>query len=105
MAVIEKKDIDFKECAESNDKIMIKFFADWCGSCRLLAPKFERLSEEPDNKSILFVKVNAEHNPQLRQMVGVDNLPYFAAIDKMKILDKDSTSKEDRIKEIVEKLR
>ena len=103
MSVIEKNDKDFKEFVEKNKKVMIKFYADWCGNCRLFAPKFERLSNS-SKQDIAFVKINAEHNPEIRKMIGVDNLPFFAAIDSMKIIDKDCTSKEERVQEMIDKL-
>tara|TARA_Y100001934_G_C11964981_1_gene591320 strand:+ start:284 stop:598 length:315 start_codon:yes stop_codon:yes gene_type:complete len=103
MPVIEKNDKDFKEFVEVNKKVMIKFYADWCGNCRLFAPKFERMSNSSD-LDIAFVKINAELNPEIRKMVGVDNLPYFAAINNMKIVDKDCTSKEERVQEMIDKL-
>ncbi|MEO9870978.1 MAG: thioredoxin domain-containing protein, partial [Ekhidna sp.] len=46
MAVELKTDDDFLTTINNNDKVIVKYYADWCGSCRLFGPKFKRLSED-----------------------------------------------------------
>jgi len=93
-------DTEFSEIINSDDKVVVKFYADWCGNCRLFAPKFNRLSEKPEFDGITFLDVNAEKSPQARQLAGVSNLPFFATFKDGKLLASDFTSKE----EVVEKL-
>ena len=93
-------DPEFSEIINSNEKVVVKFYADWCGNCRLFAPKFNRLSEKPEFEGITFLDVNAEKSPQARQLAGVSNLPFFATFKKGKLVASDFTSKE----EVVEKL-
>lgn len=104
MAVIKTNDKEFKSQLEENDKVIIKYFANWCGTCRLFAPKFRRMSEEEQNKDITFLDINAEENPGARKWAGITNLPFFAVVKNGKILEGDYTAKEDAVKAMVDKL-
>ncbi|BDD09544.1 thiol reductase thioredoxin [Fulvitalea axinellae] len=101
MAVITITDADFKETIEGNDKVIVKFFAGWCGSCRLLKPKFKRLSEDERFQGVVFAEVDAEKNPEARRAVGVTNLPFIATFNSGKTIAAEATSKEERLVELL----
>ena len=104
MAVDVITDQDLQSTLESNDKIVVKFFADWCGSCRLFAPKFKRLSNDERFEGIKFLDINAEKNPEARKLANVTNLPYFAVFQNGELLDAVASSKEDEVVELIGKL-
>ena len=83
----------------SNDiqsaKVVVKYYADWCGSCKLFAPKYKRLSDDERFTQFAFLEVNAEQNPEARKLAGVETLPYFAIFENGQLKAKTSTSKED----------
>ena len=54
----------FDAAMEKNATLVVDFFADWCGPCRMLAPVMETLSEEFGDKA-RFVKINVDDNPEL----------------------------------------
>ncbi|TXC78590.1 thioredoxin family protein [Luteibaculum oceani] len=103
MAVIAVNDSNFKSQLEGK-KVIVKYFADWCGSCKLFAPKFKRLSNDERFSGIEFLEVNAEENPESRKFVGVDNLPFFAVVDNGEVVEGTSTSKEEYVVKMLEKL-
>ncbi|MDH5609834.1 MAG: thioredoxin family protein, partial [Cyclobacteriaceae bacterium] len=74
MAVELISDNEFRDKITGAEKVVVKYYADWCGSCRLFAPKFRRLSNDERFGGISFLDINAEHNPAARQEAGVTNL-------------------------------
>ncbi|HET6245974.1 MAG: thioredoxin family protein [Bacteroidetes bacterium] len=104
MAVTTVTDKEFTEILEQNSKVIVKYFADWCGSCKLFSPKFKRLSEDERFKGITFVNVNAEENEQARKFSNVDSLPFFAIVKDGKLVEGSATSKEENVIEMLEKL-
>ena len=76
--VTPSTDTDFKQLLAAHPKVIVKYYADWCGSCKLFAPKFKRLSTDERFAGIQFIEVNAEENPEARKAGGVDNLPFIA---------------------------
>ncbi|MTI32682.1 thioredoxin [Cytophagales bacterium RKSG123] len=104
MAVEIANDQNFKELISENDKVVVKFFASWCGSCRLFSPKFKRLSNNERFSDITFLDVNAEENQATRKEAGVNNLPYFAIFKNGELVEGVASSKEDAVVELIEKL-
>ncbi len=61
------------EVLEANVPVLVDFYADWCGPCRMLAPMLEDVAREsPDAK---IVKVNVDHSPRLAARYGVNSIP------------------------------
>ncbi len=89
---------------KGNEKVAVKFYADWCGNCRLFAPKFNRMSEREEYKSVKFLDVNAETSPEARKLADVKNLPTFAMFKDGKLVVSDFTSKEDVVERLVQQL-
>jgi thioredoxin 1 len=52
--------------------VLVDFYADWCGPCKMLAPILDELSEEVSAK---IVKVNVDENPGLSQAFGIRSIP------------------------------
>lgn len=105
MAVLVSTDADFQKQISEHDKVVVKFFADWCGSCKLFSPKFRRMSENESFQDVLFLDVNAEENPEIRKMAGVTNLPYFAVFKKGELVAADFTAKEEGVLKMIEQLQ
>lgn len=104
MAVIDIDDSNVKEILNQNEKVIVKYYASWCGSCRLIKPKYRRLSEEERFKGIAFLDTDAEHNPESRKLADVKSLPYFAIFKNGELVEGVSTSKEESVIELLEKL-
>lgn len=76
---IKITDQNFDEVISSADKpLLIDFYADWCGPCRMLAPVISEIAEERDD--IIVGKVNVDENPVLSAKFGVMSIPMLAVI-------------------------
>ena len=55
---------DFEQLVENSDiPVMVDFWADWCGPCKMIAPTLDQLAEDYDGK-VLFAKVDVDSNPK-----------------------------------------
>ncbi|MBK6264193.1 thioredoxin family protein [Marivirga sp. S37H4] len=88
---------------EKNDKVLIKFHADWCGVCKAFAPQFKKLAEE-NSAQILYYEINAPENPKARIMAGVYSLPYFASFEKGELKHKVASSNPNEILRMIKEL-
>ncbi|NEM96429.1 thioredoxin family protein [Pontibacter burrus] len=104
MAVILATDNDFTQVLNSNQRVVVKYYADWCGSCRLFSPKFKRMSDDEAFDGIAFVDVNAETSPEARKLANVTNLPFFAVFKNGQLVDSVAASKEEAVRELIHKL-
>jgi thioredoxin 1 len=69
------KDNEFKsEVINSKLPVLIDFWAEWCGPCRMLSPILDQLSEEMDGK-VKIVKMNIDENPETPSKFGVRGIP------------------------------
>lgn len=74
MAVIKVSNDMFKEKVLSNPKpVLVDFYADWCGPCKMLAPLVEEISNESDAYEV--VKLNVDDAPDLAARYGVMSIP------------------------------
>ncbi len=76
---IQLKQEDFQKTIESNKKVLIDFYADWCGPCQTLMPTVHKLADEFDG-DVLIKKVNVDENAELAASFGVRSIPTLVYI-------------------------
>jgi len=103
MAIIQATDQDFQDVIQNNERVVVKYFADWCGNCRLFSPKFKRMADNEEFAGVTFVDVNAENSPEARKLAGVSNLPFFAVFKNGELVEGAATSKEEYVQEMIRK--
>lgn len=75
MAAAHITDQDFEEkVLKSNIPVMVDFYAEWCGPCKMAAPIIDELSDTYDGK-VLIVKVNVDENNKTAGEYGVMSIP------------------------------
>ena len=80
--------------------VLVQYSAGWCGNCRIMKPKFRKMSGEFEKVS--FVIVDAEKFPDSRKLAEVDNLPTFAAFKDGALVNQVQTNKAEVLKEFVD---
>lgn len=73
MATVELTAANFDETVTGNDIVVVDFWADWCGPCKMFAPTFEAASEK--HADIVFGKVDTEVEQQLAGAAGIQSIP------------------------------
>ncbi len=68
----------------TNKKVVLDFFADWCGPCRTIAPKFAEL--EGEFKTIEFLKVNVDDSAEIAERFAIKAMPTFVFIKNGKVI-------------------
>jgi len=58
---------------ESDVPVLVDFYADWCGPCKMLAPVLEEVAQE--TPGVRFVKVDVDRNPKLAARYGIRSIP------------------------------
>ena len=84
MSVISVSKENFEEIKNSEKTVLLDFYADWCGPCRMVSPLVDEISEE--NPQYLVGKINVDREPELAQQFGVMSIPTLAVIKDGKVV-------------------
>lgn len=74
------------EVLNSDKKVLIDFWAPWCGPCRMVVPLIDQIASE--RTDIKVVKINIDENPELANKYGVVSIPTLMVMDKGTIINK-----------------
>lgn len=75
------------EVLKSDIPVLVDFYADWCGPCKMMAPVLEKLAEEFQGK-VKIGKCDTEENMQLVQQYRISNIPAFIVFQEGKAVEK-----------------
>jgi thioredoxin 1 len=68
---------DFQTTVDNNDIVLVDFWAEWCGPCRMFAPIYDEVSEK--HTDVVFGKVDTEAQQQLAGAFGIRSIPTLMA--------------------------
>lgn len=91
MAVINVTKANFDEIKSSDKAVLLDFYADWCGPCRMVAPIVEEIAAENDD--IVVAKVNVDDQPELASEFGVFSIPTLVVLKDGKVAAKSAGAK------------
>jgi thioredoxin 1 len=84
---VEVTDQDFaSEVLQSDTPVLVDFWAEWCGPCRVLGPVIESLSEDYGGR-VKVAKVDVDSNQQVAMQFGIRSIPTVILFDKGQVVD------------------
>ncbi len=84
---IEITDANFEEIIASDKPILVDFWAEWCGPCRMIGPIVEELANEYEGKAVI-AKVDVDSNPNVSAKFGIRSIPTLLVFKNGEIVDK-----------------
>lgn len=85
MSVLSINKNNFNEIKNSNKTVLLDFYADWCGPCRMVSPLVDEIAEE--NPQYIVGKINVDSEPELAQAFGVMSIPMLAVMKDGKVVN------------------
>ena len=86
MSVLKLTKANFDEALTSDKKVLIDFYADWCGPCRMVSPLVDEIAEE--HPEYLVGKINVDDSPDLAQDFGVFSIPTLVVLKNGEAVNK-----------------
>jgi thioredoxin 1 len=85
---VQLTDANFKESVLDSDKVvMVDFWAEWCGPCKVIAPMIDKISKEFEGKAVVG-KVDIDNNPETTMKYGIRHIPTIIFIKNGHVVDK-----------------
>ena len=85
MSVLKVNKENFDLVMNSDKKVLIDFYADWCGPCRMVSPLVDEIADE--NPQYLVAKINVDDEPELAGRFGVSSIPMLAVLKDGKVIN------------------
>ncbi|HEZ7986742.1 MAG TPA: thioredoxin [Ruminococcus sp.] len=86
MSVLSVNKNNFESVKNSDNSVLLDFYADWCGPCRMVSPLVDEIAEE--NPQYLVGKINVDQESELAQAFGVTSIPTLVVMKNGKIVQK-----------------
>lgn len=103
MATVNVTDSSWQDDVLGSDKpVLVDFWADWCGPCKMIAPALEEISDELAD-SVTIAKMDIMENPDTPGSLGVQGIPYLALYkDGEKVAEMTGAAPKSQLKQWLE---
>lgn len=104
MATVDIKESDFEKTITENDIVLVDFWAEWCGPCKMFGPVYERVSENHDD--VVFAKVDTEAEQGLAVAANITSIPTLMAFrENILVFAQPGAINENQLEELVGKVK
>ncbi len=86
MSVLKINSENFASVKNSEKTVLLDFYADWCGPCRMVAPLVEEIANE--NPQYLVAKINIDDSPELAQEFGIVSIPTLIVMKNGEVMNR-----------------
>ncbi len=84
---LELNQSNFDEIIKSDKPVLVDFWAEWCGPCRMVGPIVEELATDYQDKAVVG-KVNVDNNSEISMKYGIRNIPTLLIFKNGEVVDK-----------------
>ncbi len=84
---IEATDANFDELINSDKPVLVDFWAEWCGPCKMIGPVVEQLAGEYEGRAII-AKMDVDQNAQIPAKFGIRSIPTLMVFKNGQLVDK-----------------
>ncbi|MEP0369192.1 MAG: thioredoxin [Cyclobacteriaceae bacterium] len=84
---VEITDQNFDEILSTDQPVLVDFWAEWCGPCKMIEPLVEELAADYDGKAVIG-KVDVDTNPEVSAKFGIRSIPTLLVFKGGEIVDK-----------------
>ena len=85
MAIINVTKENFDEIKAESKTVLLDFYADWCGPCRMVGPIVHEIADERDD--IVVGKINVDEQPELAMQFGVMSIPTLVVLKNGEVVN------------------
>ena len=104
MATTDLNQEYFQETIESNDIVLVDWWADWCGPCKMFAPVYDEVSQQHDD--IVFGKIDTEDQQQLAAAAGISSIPTLMAFrENVLVFSQPGAINAQQLDQLIEQVR
>jgi thioredoxin 1 len=91
MSVLNVTKSNFEQVKSSEKKVLLDFYADWCGPCRMVSPFVNEIASE--HPEYLVCKINVDEEPELASAFDVFSIPTLVVMENGKVINKSAGAK------------